>query len=76
MTEKARAAGMELSESEWRDLAAMDAGKTPQALAAAAVGATEGRPYRRRRDELIRLADLVRNWPDGEVWSTGSEGDE
>ncbi len=76
LTEKARAAGMELSESEWRDLAAMDAGKTPQALAAAAVGATEGRPYRRRRDELIRLADLVRNWPDGEVWSTGSEGDE
>jgi len=66
LIDKARTAGMALGPDEWRDLMMMDAGQTPQAIAARETGATEGRPYRRRRDELVKLADLVRNWPDGD----------
>lgn len=63
LVEKAAAVEIELSESDWRDLETMDKGETPQAIAARETGSTEGRPYRRRRDELIRLADMVRAWP-------------
>lgn len=63
LTDKARAVGIELAESDWADLTAMDRGESPQAIAARENGTTEGRPYRRRRDDLLRLADMVRNWP-------------
>ena len=64
LLDKARAVGVELSESDWADLAALDAGQTPQAIAARETGTTEGRPYRRRRDELMRLAEMIRTWPE------------
>jgi hypothetical protein len=66
LTDKARAVGVELSEADWSDLAMIDRGETPQAIAARETGTTEGRPYRRRRDDLMRLAEMIRTWPEGD----------
>lgn len=77
LVEKARAAGMPLDENDWAALAELDTGETVQAIAQRQTASPEasGRPYRRRRDEVQRLRDLVEGWPPGETWETG-EGDE
>ena len=69
---KARAAGMDLSGEEWGYLSQMDRGRTPQTIAREVTGQDGGRVYGRLRDELQALADMVRNWPDGERW-TGAD---
>lgn len=74
LVDKARAVGVELSESDWQDLAALDSGQTPQAIAARETGTTEGRPYRRRRDDLMRLAEMIRTWPEGDE-AQAADGD-
>ena len=74
LTGKARAAGMPLSPDEWDYLARVDRGQSPQTIARDVTGQDGGRRYSRVRDEVARLADMVRNWPDGEQWADGSEG--
>lgn len=76
LTAKARAAGMPLTEAEQDLLSRVDRGQSPQTIARETTGQDGGRRYSRVRDEVARLADMVRNWPDGEQWSNGSEGEE
>lgn len=72
LVDKARAAGMDLSGEEWGYLSQMDRGRTPQTIAREVTGQDGGRVYGRLRDELQALADMVRNWPDGETWAGGN----
>ena len=74
LTAKARAAGMPLTEAEQDLLSRVDRGQSPQSIARDVTGQDGGRRYSRVRDEVARLADMVRNWPDGEQWADGSEG--
>ena len=74
LVDKARAVGVELSASDWSDLAMIDRGETPQAIAARETGTTEGRPYRRRRDDLMRLAEMIRTWPEDDA-GQAADGD-
>ena len=75
LIDKARAAGMDLSGEEWGYLSQLDRGRTPQTIAREVTGQDGGRVYGRLRDEVQALADLVRNWPDGETWAGGNAGD-
>ena len=60
---------MDLSGEEWGYLSQLDRGRTPQTIAREVTGQDGGRVYGRVRDEVARLADMVRNWPDGERWT-------
>lgn len=68
LTAKAQAAGMPLSAEDLEALGQADKGASPQTIARAQTGQDGGRVYTRRRDEVTRLIDLVRGWPDGETW--------
>ena len=37
-------------------------------------GQDGGRVYGRVRDEVQRLAEMVRNWPEGERWTRPGDG--
>lgn len=75
LTAKAKAARFDLSAEEWDALSRLDRGQTPNAIAAALSGASSGRKWTRKRDELQKLVDFVKGWPDGETWATESEAE-
>ena len=65
---------MDLTGEEWGYLSQLDRGRTPQTIAREVTGQDGGRVYGRVRDEVTRLADMVRNWPDGERWTRPGDG--
>ena len=69
LVDRARAADMDLTGEEWGYLSQLDRGRTPQTIAREVTGQDGGRVYGRVRDKVARLADMVRNWPDGERWT-------
>ena len=74
LTAKAQAAGMPLSAEDLEALGQADRGASPQTIARAQTGQDGGRVYTRRRDEVTRLIDLVKNWPAGETWGDAEAG--
>ena len=74
LVDKARAADMDLTGEEWGYLSQLDRGRTPQTIAREVTGQDGGRVYGRVRDEVQRLAEMVRNWPEGERWTRPGDG--
>lgn len=72
---KARSMGIDLDAEDWRVLDLLDQGKSYHKVGELLAGRSGGTAYSKWRGQAERLHDLIKNWPDGERWSTAADGD-
>ena len=71
---KARDMGIDLDADGWRVLELLDQGKSYHKIGELLAGRSGGTAYSKWRGQAERLHDLIKNWPDGERWSTAADG--